>query len=94
VRKRLKRLRYLAEFTAPLFGRRRQHAFVQAVKPVQDALGTNNDLHMALQAYRRLAQQDPQALFGVGWLTAQCEPQAVACGKALRRLRKADPFWR
>jgi triphosphatase len=93
VRKRLKRLRYLAEFTQPLFSRHGEHAFLAALKPVQDALGTSNDLRMALQAYGGLAQQDPHALFGAGWLTAQCESQARDCEKTLRRLAKAEPFW-
>ena len=94
VRKRLKRLRYLAEFTQPLFGNHGQHAFMAMLKPAQDALGDNNDLLIALQAWRTRAEQQPQALFGVGWLTAQVEPQARACEKALRRLAKAERFWR
>ena len=94
VRKRLKRLRYLAEFGQPLFGKHGTQAFLQALKPVQDALGDYNDGQMALQAYGRIAQDDPKALFGVGWLTAQREPQARDCEKALRRLaRRAKPFW-
>lgn len=93
VRKRLKRLRYLAEFTQPLFGRHGHHAFLEVLKPAQDALGDNNDLLIALDAWRTRAAQDPQALFGVGWLTAQVEPQARACEKSLRRLGKAERFW-
>ncbi|MFL6693157.1 MAG: CHAD domain-containing protein, partial [Ramlibacter sp.] len=93
VRKRLKRLRYLADFAQPLFPVHAQHAFLQTLKPAQDALGANNDLLLALGAYREMAQQDAQALFGAGWLTAQVAPQVRACEKALRRLAKADPFW-
>lgn len=94
VRKRLKRLRYLAEFGQPLFGGHGTRAFLAALKPVQDALGNYNDGQMALQAYQRIAQDEPKALFGVGWLTAQREPQACDCEKALRRLaRRGKPFW-
>lgn len=94
VRKRLKRLRYLAEFSQPLFGKHGTQAFLEALKPVQDALGDYNDGHMALQAYGRIAQDEPKALFGIGWLTAQREPQARECEKALRRLaRRGKPFW-
>src|SRR3569623_648823 len=39
VRKRLKRLRYLAEYAAPLYSSRRTEAFVDSSKPVQVALG-------------------------------------------------------
>ncbi|MGZ5270120.1 MAG: CYTH and CHAD domain-containing protein [Ramlibacter sp.] len=94
VRKRLKRLRYLADFAQPLFPGHGQRAFLADLKPVQDALGSYNDALMALSAYRAMAQADAKALFGVGWLTAQREPLARACEKSLRRLaRKADPFW-
>lgn len=94
VRKRLKRLRYLSDFAQPLFGRHATHAFLEALKPVQDALGDFNDGQMALQAYRGFVEQEPRALFGVGWLAATREPQALACEKALRRLaRRGKPFW-
>ncbi|HZY17944.1 MAG TPA: CHAD domain-containing protein [Ramlibacter sp.] len=94
VRKRLKRLRYLAEFSQPLFTTRRVQAFVRELKPVQDALGLNNDEAIALAAWRRLAQDDPKALFGAGWLSARRAPLARAGGKALRRLSRVKPFWR
>ncbi|MGZ5846177.1 MAG: CHAD domain-containing protein, partial [Ramlibacter sp.] len=94
VRKRLKRLRYLADFAQPLFPGPGQRAFLADLKPVQDARGSYNDALMALSAYRAMAQADAKALFGVGWLTARREPLARACEKSLRRLaRKADPFW-
>ena len=93
VRKRLKRLRYLAEFVAPLFPARKGRDFIAALKPVQDALGRYNDEAMALAAYRALAQQDPAAWFGVGWLTARRASQAAQCERELRRLAEAKPFW-
>jgi triphosphatase len=94
VRKRLKRLRYLAEFVAPLFPRRRGRDFVTALKPVQDALGLYNDELMALEAYRGLAQRDPAAWFGVGWLTARRTANAAQCQHELKEFAKARPFWR
>ena len=50
MRKRLKRLRYLTEFSAPLFSARRIKAFGSALHPVQDALGLYKDELMALDA--------------------------------------------
>ena len=93
VRKRLKRLRYLTEFVAPLFSRRRTEAFISSLKPVQEALGLYNDELMALQAYRSLAAQDPQAWFGVGWLAARRAPNAKACFDALQVFAKVRPYW-
>jgi len=94
VRKRLKRLRYLAEFVAPLFAARKGRDFIAALKPVQDALGLYNDELMALEAYRRLAEREPAAWFGVGWLTARRAGNAAQCQQELERFAKAKPFWR
>ncbi len=93
VRKRLKRLRYLAEFAAPLFSARKTRAFVASLKPVQDALGLYNDELMALQAYRSFATKTPQAWFGVGWLSARRTPNARVCLHELQAFAKVSPFW-
>jgi len=63
VRKRVKRLRYLAEFAAPLFHPRRAQAFAESLKPLQDGLGLYNDELMALHAYRALAHEEARAWF-------------------------------
>jgi triphosphatase len=94
VRKRLKRLRYLAEFVASLFPRRKSRDFIDALKPVQDALGQYNDELIALDAYRRFAQRDPAASFGVGWFTARRAANAAQCQHELEKFAKAKPFWR
>ncbi|HTH77422.1 MAG TPA: CHAD domain-containing protein [Ramlibacter sp.] len=93
VRKRLKRFRYLAEFTAPLHDGGRLRAYLAKVKKVQDALGEYIDEMTALAHYREKAQADPRALFAVGWLTADRERVARECGRLLRKLAKAEPFW-
>jgi CHAD domain-containing protein len=93
VRKRLKRLRYLAEFVAPLFPGRKGRHFIDALKPVQEALGLYNDQLMALEVYRGLAQRDPAAWFGVGWLTARGSANAAQCQRELEQFAKAKPFW-
>ena len=93
VRKRVKRLRYLAEFCAPLFSARRTKAFVSALHPVQDALGLYNDELTALEAYRRLANEEQQAWFGVGWLSARRIPNAGVCLHALESFAQVRPFW-
>ncbi len=93
VRKRLKRLRYLAEFVAPLFRRRNCRDFIARLKPLQDALGLYNDELMALEVYRGLAGRDPAAWFGVGWLTARRASNAAQCERRLKTLAKVKPFW-
>lgn len=93
VRKRLKRLRYLAEFSAPLFSGRKVRAFIAALKPAQDALGLHNDEIMAAHAYRALAESNALAWFGVGWLTARHLPNARRCLKEVKNFAKVKPFW-
>lgn len=94
VRKRLKRLRYLSEFAAPFFKARKLNAFIAALKPAQDALGLYNDELMALQAYRKLALEEPRAWFGVGWLEARRRRNAEHCLTEIDAFAKARPFWR
>jgi triphosphatase len=93
VRKRLKRLRYLAEFARPWFGSRKNEDFLKALKPVQDALGLYNDEIMAARAYRVLVGREPDAWFGAGWLGARREPNAAACQKSIAKWSRARPFW-
>lgn len=94
VRKRLKRLRYLSEFSAPFFKSGKLNGFIDALKPAQDALGIYNDELIALQAYRKLAIEDPLAWFGVGWLAARRLPNAQDCLTTIEAFAKARPFWR
>lgn len=93
VRKRVKRLRYLAEFAAPLFPSRKTKAFGDSLKPLQDALGMYNDDLMALHAYRALARDDPKAWFATGWLSARREPLVLACQCAIQDMARTRPFW-
>ena len=94
VRKRLKRLRYLSEFSAPFFKAGKVNAFIDALKPAQDALGLYNDELMALQAYRSLAIEDPRAWFGVGWLAARRVPNAHRCLKEIEAFASVKVFWK
>lgn len=94
LRKRLKRLRYLAEFAQPMFSARKARAYLDELKPLQDALGTYQDELAALQAWQKLSGHEPSALFGAGWLSARREPHVRACQQACDHLaRKARPFW-
>ena len=107
VRKHFKRLRYLAEFSAPYFSKsvfttsssekKRTLAFITALKPVQDALGFYNDELMALQTYRTLTVTDQRAWFGVGWLTARRKNNAKKCQQEIdifiKKTSKHKLFW-
>lgn len=93
VRKRLKRLRYLGEFAAPLFDSKAAARFLARLEPAQDALGAHNDAAMALAACRDQAAQDGAAWFAVGWLAARRGASAAHCRKALVKAARARPFW-
>jgi inorganic triphosphatase YgiF len=97
VRKRLKRLRYLGEFVAPLFdgdGKDAAERYLKALRPAQDALGEFNDEAVALALYRDAAQRDGRAWFAVGWFTARHAQGAKACRKGLRDIEDAPRFWK
>ncbi|WP_019653756.1 CYTH and CHAD domain-containing protein [Variovorax atrisoli] len=96
VRKRLKRLRYLAEFVAPLFDEKKEGAdtYLKALRPAQDALGEFNDEAVALALYREAAARDARAWFAVGWFTARREAGAKACREALAKIEGAARFWK
>ena len=93
VRKRLKRLRYLASFVAPLFPKRRVSDWLEAVEPAQDALGRHIDQAVAAARFEAAAAHDARAWFAVGWLRARLKDSAREGRRALEKLRKADPFW-
>ncbi len=93
VRKRLKRLRYLAELAAPLFDAGRAARFLKHLEPLQDSLGAYNDGQVALAAYRTRVASDPRAWYGVGWLQARRVERAEACERALRHFANQKGFW-
>ena len=93
-RKRLKRLRYLADFIGNCYHAKAAARYVQALSSVQDVLGAYFDEVVAEQAYRAAAEREPRAWFAVGWLRARQAAQARACGEALQSLAGARKFWR
>ena len=94
-RKRLKRLRYLTELVAPLFGKRPLARFLRALEPAQDELGRYVDLLVAGRLSRDLAEAgDGRAWFNVGWLQAREAHAIRRCSATLRQVADASPFWR
>lgn len=100
VRKRLKRLRYLAEFVAPLFDAQGESSssvaerYLKHLRPAQDALGEFNDEAVALALYREATARDGRAWFAVGWFSARHAVHAKACRKALGEIEEAPRFWK
>jgi len=94
-RKRLKRLRYLAELVGTLYKPARVERYLARLGPAQDALGAHIDLLVGHETARATAAAgNPKAWFNVGWLTAQLPTSARGCRKALSRAARAEPFWK
>ncbi|GJE29240.1 CYTH and CHAD domain-containing protein [Methylobacterium organophilum] len=102
-----KKLRYGAEFFAPLFSdkkaRRRHKAFVVALSDMQDQLGALNDLATAHAIARMLTPQEPgaetpgPALFAAGLTAADNEAHAgdliEKAETGFDALVDVKPFW-
>jgi CHAD domain-containing protein len=94
VRKRLKRLRYLTDLVAPLFGKRAVARFLKALEPAQDELGRYVDLVVASRLARDMAEAgDGRAWFNVGWLQAREAGAIGRCSVALREVAAARAYW-
>ncbi len=93
-RKRLKRLRYLAELVASLYDTPAVRRYLARLEPAQEALGARIDLFVALGMARDATQAgETKAWFNVGWLTAQLPSSAERCRKSLKRAASGKPFW-
>jgi triphosphatase len=94
VRKRLKRLRYLAEITASLWPGHAVQTWVKRMNAAQDALGHHNDVAVAGAAFRNEAREHPAAWFAAGFLQAHLAVTARAARKALTKTLDEKCFWR
>ena len=94
LRKRIKRLRYAAEFSASLFDERAVRGYLKALRALQERLGTVNDVAVGIALYSAAAPADARALFALGWLAAQRERALAACKPDLKRFVGGKRFWR
>jgi triphosphatase len=86
VRKRIKRLRYAAEYCAGLAPQKQVLQFLKSVQAAQEALGLLQDTQVALAALAPLAAHDEQAARAVAWLSVQGRQAVQRCARALRRV--------
>ena len=94
LRRRVKRLRYAAEFVASLHPSKAVARYLEGLEPVQDSLGRTNDVNVALALYRSMVDARPAAWFAVGRLSARRETLLVESSAALKAFRNVKPFWR
>jgi inorganic triphosphatase YgiF len=95
VRIAAKRLRYIAEFFAPLFPRKRAKAYLRALTAVQDVLGRLNDAATAQRVASELGGTRTDVAAGAvrGWVAAQAAAIDPEIAAAWRRFARAKRFW-
>ncbi|WP_230661426.1 CYTH and CHAD domain-containing protein [Psychrobacter sp. I-STPA10] len=93
VRKRLKSLRYISEFVAPMFKKKKTKKFLKYLEPAQDILGEYNDSLVGHEFYQQKTEQDANAWFAVGYFGAEQEHAAKECGNSLKTVKNAPTFW-
>lgn len=93
VRKRLKRLRYLAEFSAPLFDNRHVRRYLNHWREAQDALGDQNDQRVGfdwlLDASSGMASKRMKR-----WSSSRLRASVKRCDSALRKALKVQVYWK
>ncbi len=94
LRKRAKRLRYSAEFAAPLFERRAARRYLKRLRALQERLGAISDVVTAMHAFAPRAATEPRAMFALGWLTARRELLIAQARPALLAFAQVDRFWK
>ena len=101
MRKRLKQLRYTAEFFAPLYPAHAVKPFVKRLKQLQIALGYVNDVVTARQIVDIASthcHDDAQAQFAAGYILGWHSSRVPLCWEEAQdgwnELKKAARFWR
>lgn len=92
----LKKLRYAAEFFAPLYGRKRSALYIRSLKTLLDELGAANDAHGVRNVLALLgdaAELDFAKGAIAGWYTARNKRLGRRAMKSWRRFKRLKPFW-
>ncbi len=95
-----KKLRYAAEFFAPLFRGARPSSYVDALSRLQDSLGKLNDaatceglLDELAPAHNATPVLAHSTGIARGWGAAQCARELARLPKVWRNFRRHKPFW-
>lgn len=95
VRIQAKRMRYAAEFFAPLYPPRPVRRFVRRLTALQDRLGQLNDNTVAAGLMAALGNAERGYAAGVvrGFVAGSHPDAAARVARAWRRVRRLQPFW-
>jgi len=92
----LKKLRYAAEFFAPLYGRKRAMRYIRTLKSLLDELGAANDAHGVGDVLALLGQADELDFARgaiAGWYAARNKRLGRRAMQSWRRFKRLEPFW-
>jgi len=100
----LKRLRYAAEFYAPLYKKKTVKRYLDRMKKLQDLLGRINDVAQVRSVLARLLAEEPAAAHiqadlcftaGLinGWHRARAEKLSKKALSRWDKFKRAEPFW-
>lgn len=100
----LKKLRYAAEFFAPLYRKKQVKRFLRRVKMLLEDLGALNDVVTVRGTLTRLTHEetskrlDPDLCFAAGMINGWHSQRAHHLGQSAvghwEKFKKIDPFWR
>lgn len=92
----LKKLRYAAEFFAPLYPAKKTQAYIKALKRLLDRFGAANDVHEIGGMLARLGTA-PELSYAAGvvagWHGAREKRLTARAMKSWRAFRTMKPFW-
>jgi CHAD domain-containing protein len=94
----LKKLRYTADFFAPLYGEEAPKNFRKSLSKMQDVLGSLNDVAVARDTLEKLAHGEDDALsFAAGmiygWHLDRAGHVWKGAKKRWKKLAQCEPFW-
>lgn len=94
-----KKLRYSAEFFAPLYNKKKAKSFLRTLSEVQDVLGQINDVAVAhrlldeLAALADLSAHQEAVVLAKGWIAHDLAHLLTALRKTIQRFAKQPAFW-
>ena len=94
VRKQLKSLRYLSEFSAAVFGQKRVYRYLKNWSDAQNAIGLLNDHRIGIEAVRAATPLGSSSAVERDWFVKTINRSIKGCKKPLRNSIKQPVFWK
>ena len=91
--RRIENLRYISEFAAPLYAKKKTKPWLKRTTKAQLAVEQYHTDMKYQQYYQQRAATDLNAWFGVGWFASNIEKKHKQYHKQLCKLRKTPVFW-